>query len=93
MLHVHDEIRKFNYMGDVQMVTGKVLAKRTENGQNLVDVAVTFVNQRDEETLRATATIALPSKDNPLPLFPEVPRELAQKAAQMMARHWELGGQ
>lgn len=93
VLHVHDEIRKFNYMGDVQMVTGKVLAKRTENGQNLVDVAVTFVNQRDEETLRATATIALPSKDNPLPLFPEVPPELAQKAAQMMARHWELGGQ
>ncbi|MDK2756073.1 MAG: MaoC family dehydratase N-terminal domain-containing protein [Blastomonas fulva] len=92
VLHVHDEIRKFNYMGDVQMVTGKVLAKRTENGQSLVDVAVTFVNQRDEETLRANATIALPSKDNPLPLFPEVPRELAQKAAQMMARHWELGG-
>lgn len=93
VLRVHDEIRKFNYMGDVQMVTGKVLAKRQENGQNLVDVAVTFVNQRDEETLRATATLALPSRDNPLPLYPEVPRELAQKAAQMMARHWELGGQ
>jgi hypothetical protein len=92
VLHVHDEIRKFNYMGDVQTVTGEVLAKRTENGQNLVDVAVKFTNQRGEESVRATATIALPSKDNPLPLYPEVPRELAQKAAQMMARHWELGG-
>ena len=33
--HIHDEIRKFNYMGDVQRVTGEVLAKRQEGGQNL----------------------------------------------------------
>lgn len=90
--NVHDEIRKFNYMGDVQRVTGEVVAKRSENGQNLVDVAVTFTNQRDEVSVRATATIALPSKENPLPMYPAVPDELAQKAAQMMARHWELGG-
>ncbi|MEZ5709190.1 MAG: MaoC family dehydratase N-terminal domain-containing protein [Blastomonas sp.] len=92
VLHIHDEIRKFNYMGDVQRVTGEVVAKREENGQNLVDVVVRFTNQRDEETVRATATIALPSKANPLPLYPPVPQELAQKAAAMMARHWELGG-
>jgi len=90
--NVHDEIRKFNYMGDVQRVTGEVVAKRSENGQNLVDVAVTFTNQRDEVSVRATATIALPSTENPLPMYPAVPDELAQKAAQMMARHWELGG-
>lgn len=92
ILKTHDEIRKFNYMGDFQTVTGQVLAKRQEDGQNLVDVAVTFVNQRGEESVRATATIALPSKDVPLPMYPDVPRELALKAAQMMARHWELGG-
>ena len=90
--HVHDEIRKFNYMGDVQRVTGEVLAKRVEKGQNVVDVAVKFTNQRDEETVRATATIALPSKARPLPMYPAAPADLAQKAAQMMARHWELGG-
>ena len=88
--HVHDEIRKFNYMGDTQTITGEVLAKRQEDGRNLVDVAIKFVNQRGEESVRATATIALPSKERPLPLYPEVPRELAEKAAQMMARHWEL---
>jgi acyl dehydratase len=87
--HVHDEIRKFNYMGDVQTVTGQVLAKRTENGQNLVDVAVKFVNQRGEESVRGTATIALPSETG-MAMYPPVPDELAQKAAQMMARHWEL---
>lgn len=88
--HVHDEIRKFNYMGDIQTITGEVLAKREENGQSLVDVAVKFVNQRGEESVRASATIALPTKAKPLPLYPEVPRELAERAAQMMARHWEL---
>lgn len=93
IVHVHDEIRKFNFMGDVQKVTGEVLAKRTENGQNLVDVAVKFVNQRGEETVRSTATIALPSKDKPLPLYPQVPADLAETAAKMMARHWELGGE
>lgn len=90
--HVHDEIRKFNFMGDVQRVTGEVLGKRTENGQNLVDVAVRFMNQRGEETVRSTATIALPSKARPLPMYPEVPADMAETAARMMARHWELGG-
>lgn len=90
--HIHDELRKFNYMGDVQRVTGEVVDKREENGRNLVDVKVAFTNQRGEESLRATATIALPSRNNPLPMFPAVPDELAAKAAQMMARHWELGG-
>ncbi|MDP3676050.1 MAG: hypothetical protein Q8R44_13315, partial [Novosphingobium sp.] len=92
VVSLHDEIRKFNYMGDVQRVTGEVLAKRVENGQNLVDVAVKFTNQREEETVRGTATIALPGKDGTLAMYPEVPAELARKAARMMARHWELGG-
>jgi acyl dehydratase len=87
--HVHDEIRKFNYMGDVQTVTGEVTGKREEGGQSLVDVAVRFVNQRGDETVKATATIALP-KTGGIAMFPEVPRELAEKAAKMMARHWEL---
>lgn len=92
ILRIHDEVRKFNYMGDVQKVTGEVLAKRVENGQAVVDVAVTFTNQRGEESVRATATIALPSQDKPLPMYPNVPDDLADTAARMMARHWELGG-
>jgi acyl dehydratase len=89
VVHVHDEIRKFNFMGDTQMITGQVLAKRQVDGQNLMDVGVKFTNQRDEETVRATATIALPSKDR-MAMYPVVPADLAEKAARMMARHWEL---
>jgi acyl dehydratase len=92
VLHVHDEIRKFNYMGDTQIITGEVTGKREENGQNLVEVTARFTNQRGEETVKATATIALPTAGKPV-LYPEVPRELAEKAAKMMARHWELSAQ
>lgn len=89
VLHLHDEIRKFNYMGDVQTITGEVTGKRQENGQNLVDVTVRFVNQRGDETVRATAVIALPGDGKPA-LYPEVPTDLAERAVKMMSRHWEL---
>ncbi|AYJ85182.1 acyl dehydratase (plasmid) [Sphingomonas paeninsulae] len=92
VLHVNDEIRKFNYMGDTQMITAEVTGKRQENGQNLVDIVARFTNQRGEETVKATATIALPSGGKPV-LYPDVPRDLAEKAAEMMARHWELSAQ
>ncbi|MGE0742009.1 MAG: MaoC family dehydratase N-terminal domain-containing protein [Hyphomonadaceae bacterium] len=89
VVRIHDEIRKFNYMGDTQIITGEVVGKREENGQHLVDVMVQFTNQRDEATVKASATIALPKKGG-VALYPEVPRELSEKAAQMMARHWAL---
>ncbi len=92
IVSVHDEIRKFNYMGDVQRVTGEILAKRIDGARNLVDLGVKFTNQRGEDTVRAAATIALASRDRPLPLYPEVPPEMAETAARMMARHWRLGG-
>ncbi|MET0249183.1 MAG: MaoC family dehydratase N-terminal domain-containing protein [Sphingobium sp.] len=89
VLHVNDEIRKFNYMGDTQYITGEVTGTRQEDGRNLVDVKVVFTNQRGDETVRSTAVIALPSEGKPV-LYPEVPRDLAERAAKMMARHWEL---
>ena len=91
--NVHDEIRKFNYMGDVQKVTGEIVGKRQAHGNEVVDVVVRFTNQRDEETVKSTATIALPGKARPLPLYPAVPEALAEKAVTMMARHRELGGE
>ncbi len=89
VLSLHDEIRKFNYVGDTQTITGEVTGTRQEGGQNLVDVKVVFTNQRNEETVKATAVIALQSEGKTV-LFPEVPRDLAERAARMMARHWQL---
>ena len=89
VIHLNDQVRKFNYMGDTQMITGEVTGKRQENDMNLVDVTARMTNQRGEETLKATATIALPLNGKPV-LFPDVPRDLAAQAAGMMERHWQL---
>ena len=89
VIHLNDQVRKFNYMGDTQMITGEVTGKRQDGDMSLVDVAVRFTNQRGEETLKATATVALPHSGKPA-LYPEVPRALAAKACEMMERHWRL---
>ncbi len=89
IVHVHDEIRKFNYMGDTQTITGEVVGKREEAGQLLVDVKVVFTNQRGEETVKATATIALAGKGG-IAMYPPVPADLAAEAARIMARHRQL---
>ena len=89
VLRLHDEIRKFNYIGDTQMIDGEVTAKRQEGDMNLVDVTVRFTSQRGEETVRATATIALPLEGRPV-LYPEVPRELAIKTHAMLERNRQL---
>lgn len=89
IINIYDEIRKFNYIGDTQIITGEVTAKREENGQALVDVRIRFINQRGAETVTASATIALPTRAG-LAMYPPVPEDLAEEAARMMAQHWEL---
>ena len=85
----NDQIRKFNYMGDTQMITGEVVAKRAEAGRFLVDVNVVMTNQRGEQTVKADATIALPSRSEPV-LLPPVPDDLQARVTQMWKRHGEL---
>jgi acyl dehydratase len=86
----HDEIRKFNFMGDVQMTTGEVTAKRQEGGLHLIDVVFRMTNQRGEETLKGDATIALPLRGEGPTLLPKVPDDLQRKVYAMWARHGEL---
>jgi acyl dehydratase len=88
----HDEVRKFNYMGDTQFISGEVSGKRVDGGCHVIDVSVRMLNQRDQETVTATASIALPSRELGLPGLPVVPVELERKALRFLARHWELAG-
>jgi acyl dehydratase len=90
LLRLQDSIRKFNYMGDTQFLSGEVTDKRQHDGQCVVDLHLRMVNQRGTETAYATATVALPSRDHGLPVYPDVPVELERKAAEMFARHNEL---
>ena len=86
-----DSIRKFNYMGDTQFLSGEIVDKRVElSGQHVVDIQLRMINQRDTETAYAKATVALPSKAVGLPLYPAVPSDIQQHATQMFARHNEL---
>jgi acyl dehydratase len=87
---LQDSIRKFNYMGDTQFLSGEVTGKRIEEGRHLVDLHLRMVSQRDIETAYADATVSLPSREAGLPPLPTVPVELQRKAAEMFARHNEL---
>ena len=49
-----------------------------------------MTNQRDTETAYGSATVALASRANGLPIFPVVPDELRRQASTMFARHNEL---
>jgi acyl dehydratase len=91
IIAMEDSIRKFNYMGDTQYLSGTVTAKRTnDDGQKVVDLELHMINQRETETAYGSATVALPSREAGLPLFPKVPVELERHAAEMFARHTEL---
>jgi acyl dehydratase len=82
-----DSIRKFNYIGDTQFLSGKIVGKRQEAGRNLVDLELHMVSQRDVETAHAEATVSLPSRERGLSPLPPVPADLAGETALMFARH------
>lgn len=85
-----DSIRKFNYMGDTQFLSGEVVDKREEDGRYLVDLKLRMINQREIETAYADATVSLPSRAAGLPPLPPAPVELQRQTASMFARHNEL---
>ena len=87
----HDEIRKFNYHGDIQYLTGTVQGKRDEAGMTLVDLAVDVRNQRGETTAQAAATVSVPSRQYGPALLPEPPSEVQRAAVAMWERHGFLG--
>jgi acyl dehydratase len=87
---LEDSIRRFNYMGDTQFLSGRVTGKRELDGRHVVDLELHMVNQRDTETAYASATVALPSRVAGLPPCPPVPSDLARQAVAMYARHNEL---
>lgn len=86
----HDEIRKFNYVGDTQFITGEVVGTRAEGRRFLVDVELRATNQRGEVTAPGRATVLLPSRDHGPVVLPDPPPDLERTAAEMMRRHGEL---
>ena len=46
------------WVGDEITVTGKVVGKREENGEKLIDLEVNCINQHGKPTLLGNATVA-----------------------------------
>jgi acyl dehydratase len=67
------EHRKFNYIGDVTWVRGKVTGKLQEGGRNEVHVEVWCENQRGEISTPGTAVVLLPTRERPRVELPEPP--------------------
>ncbi|MEZ5169454.1 MAG: MaoC family dehydratase N-terminal domain-containing protein [Acidimicrobiia bacterium] len=87
---LEDSIRKFNYHGDTQFLSGTVTGKREHEGRPVVDLDLHMLNQNDVETAYGAARVALPSRDAGLPTLPPVPVGLQRQANAMFARHNEL---
>ena len=89
----HDSIRKFNYIGDTQFLSGHVTAKRELGGRRLVDLEMKMTNQRGVETTFGEATVSLPSREAGPATLPEVPADVARQTVRMYQRHLELTAQ
>jgi hypothetical protein len=85
-----DSMRKFNYHGDVQFLSGSLVGKRDEDGRKVVDLKMTMTNQRGVETSFADVTVCLPRRDTDQALLPVVPEDIQRQASIMYARHNEL---
>jgi hypothetical protein len=57
---IEAQYRKFNYMGDVTWIKGKVAEKARENGRNIARCQVWCENHRGEETAKALIEVVLP---------------------------------
>lgn len=86
----YDEVRKFNYMGDVQFLSGEVVGKREEEGRFLVDLMVQMTNQRGVVSTICEATILLPSRQHGPVILPDPPMADRVRATQMWTRHCEI---
>ena len=65
------EYRKFVYLSEVIRVTGKVVKKYVDgDGEHCVDIETHATNQRGEDVMPGTATIALPSGTEPEEKWP-----------------------
>ena len=62
LTQIEAQYRKFNYMGDVTWVRGKVTDKFERDGKAYVRCAVECVNHRDEVTATGTAEAELPRR-------------------------------
>jgi acyl dehydratase len=78
------QARIFNFMGDASVCSGEVIDKRIEDGLHVVELVLSTVNQRGENTAPGTALVILPTRDGPARL-PEPPEDIAARGARAVS--------
>jgi acyl dehydratase len=92
VLSQHDEVRKFNYIGDTQIITGEVVGKHEDGDRCAVEIELRATNQRGVATTPGRATVLLPSRTHGPVRLPVAPATVQRRATEMFMRHCELGG-
>jgi len=93
VLRQEDSMRKFNYQGDTQFISGAVTQKRQTSEGGVVDIEMQMTNQRGEKTTFGTATIALPSRTGGAVVLPVPEVSEQRKATEMYTRHLQLAAE
>ena len=76
------QTRAFNFMGDTTICDGEVIDKRVDGPHHIVELKLSSVNQRGEDTAPGTAIVILPTRDVAISL-PDPPAEILSQAAAM----------
>ena len=80
------EFRKFNYVGDTQWLSGRVVDHYlAEGGRAAVDLELECLNQRGEVTSPGTATVLLPSREHGPVRLPDPPGADLEEALEVIA--------
>lgn len=75
------EFRRFNYMGDVTWLTGKITDARVDERLGpLVELSISGVNQRGDENVRADATLLVASRKHGPVKMPATPAPPAYRS-------------
>jgi len=81
-----NQVRAFNFHGDVHRCSGEVVAKERVGGRGQVQLDIRATNQRGDVTTPGSATVLLPSRDGGPVVLPDPPPDVAAHAAEMAAR-------
>lgn len=73
--------RAFNFMGDTTICSGKVVDKRIEGRNAVIDLELASTSQRGENTAPGTASVILPSRELGPVILPEPEPDIALRGA------------
>jgi acyl dehydratase len=80
------ELRGFNYVGDTSVCAGKVVDKRMDGMNGVVELALSVTNQCGDVTTPGFATVVLPTRAHGAAVLPTPSEELLVRGANVAAK-------